>query len=85
MIVGCEDVEFNFKSDELYISGDTNRGQDQKMMGPKLLKLNFTPPKLTNEQKIKLNNLGYLILPNIIDFSWRQELFQSFENTIHLE
>ncbi len=55
------------------------------MMDPKLLKLNFTPHKLTNEQKIKLDNLGYLILPNIIDFSWRQELCQAFEHIIHLE
>ena len=55
------------------------------MIDPKLLKLNFTPHLLTDKQKFKLDNLGYLILPNIIDSPWRRKLCQAFENIIHLE
>ena len=55
------------------------------MIDPKLLKLNFTPQNLTTEQKFKLDNLGFIILPNIINSAWRQELRQAFENIMSSE
>ena len=55
------------------------------MIDPKLLKLNFTPQNLTTEQKFKLDNLGFIILPNIINLAWQQELRQAFENIMSSE
>ena len=55
------------------------------MINPKLLKLNFTPQNLTIEQKFKLDNLGFIILPNIINSAWQQELRQAFENIMSSE
>ena len=55
------------------------------MIDPKLLKLNFTPQNLTTEQKFKLDNQGFIILPNIINSAWQQELRQAFENIMSSE
>ena len=55
------------------------------MIDPKLLKLNFTPQNLTTEQKFKLDNQGFMILPNIINSAWQQELRQACENIMSSE
>ena len=55
------------------------------MINPKLLKLNFTPQNLTTEQKLKLDYQLLIILPNIINSAWRQELRQAVENIMSSE